>query len=135
MHQMKNFLAASDYTSIGLSLACAVHCLALPLLLVAIPSLASLGLDNELFHLWMLVAVIPISIFALTLGCKKHNRYSLLLLGFLGIACLISAVLLEGLLGETGEKVLTLIGASLIAWGHFTNFKLCKTHTPLCSKH
>ena len=81
------------------------------------------------------MAVIPISIFALTLGCKKHNRYSLLLLGFLGIACLISAVLLEGLLGETGEKVLTLTGASLIAWGHFTNFKLCKTHTPLCSKH
>jgi hypothetical protein len=99
-----------------------------PVLLVVLPSLASLPLESEMFHVWMVVAVLPISIFALTLGCKKHKRYKIIFLGVLGLISLISALLLESLVGEIGEKLLTLLGAGLIAWGHFTNFKLCQQH-------
>lgn len=125
---MRSIQALTDRTSIGLSLVCAIHCLFLPVLLVALPSLASLPLESETFHVWMVVAVLPISIFALTLGCKKHKRYKIIFLGALGLISLISALLLESLVGEIGEKLLTLLGAGLIAWGHFTNFKLCQQH-------
>ena len=123
---MRSIQALTDQTSIGLSLVCAIHCLFVPVLLVALPSLASLPLESEMFHVWMVVAVLPISIFALTLGCKKHKRYKIIFLGALGLVSLISALLLESLVGEIGEKLLTLLGAGLIAWGHFTNFKLCQ---------
>ena len=125
---MKSMQALTDQTSIGLSLVCAVHCLFVPVLLVVLPSLASLPLESETFHVWMVVAVLPISVFALTLGCKKHKRYKIFCLGLLGLISLIAALLLESLVGETGEKLLTLLGAGLIAWGHFTNFKLCQQH-------
>ena len=125
---MRSIQALTDQTSIGISLVCAIHCLFVPVLLVALPSLASLPLESEMFHVWMVVAVLPISMFALTLGCKKHKRYKIFFLGALGLISLISALLLESLVGEIGEKLLTLLGAGLIAWGHFTNFKLCQQH-------
>ena len=125
---MRSIQALTDQTSIGLSLVCAIHCLFVPVLLVALPSLASLPLESEMFHVWMVVAVLPISMFALTLGCKKHKRYKIFFLGALGLISLISALLLESLVGEIGEKLLTLLGAGLSAWGHFTNFKLCQQH-------
>jgi len=34
----------------------------------------------------------------------------------------------EELIGHSGEKWLTVIGASIIAIGHFLNFRLCRTH-------
>lgn len=127
---MRKIQALTDQTSIGLSLVCAVHCLLVPVLLVAVPSLASLPLESETFHVWMIVAVLPISTFALTLGCKKHKRYKILLLGLLGLTSLVLALVLEGLVGQTGEKLLTLLGAGLIAWGHCANYKLCQQHEP-----
>lgn len=118
---------ATDKLAISLSLLCAVHCLALPLLVVALPSLAALNLDNEAFHLWMLVAVIPVSFYALTMGCRKHKRYFIAAFGAAGIGFLIFAVSIGSMLyGETGEKTFTVIGASMIAIGHFFNYRLCQ---------
>lgn len=127
----------TDKVSIGLSLMCAIHCLILPLILVLLPSLAALELDDEAFHIWMLVAVLPTSIFALTIGCKRHKRYHLLAIGVAGLTLLITAVLLgHELIGEYGEKILTLLGASLIATGHFFNFRLCRQHNDcICPEH
>jgi hypothetical protein len=116
-----------DKVSIGLSVACTVHCLALPLLLILLPSLSALPLENEAFHLWLLAAILPCSAYALTLGCKQHKRYQLLFVGGVGIALLILAVTLgETLLGEPGEKILTLFGSIIVAVGHSLNYKLCK---------
>jgi len=118
---------ALDKTAIGLSLLCAAHCLALPLVLVLLPSLAALQLNYEAFHFWMVIAVLPTSLYALTMGCKQHKRYRLLLLGSVGLILLVSAVVLgEAVIGELGEKALTLVGAAFIAYGHYTNFRLCQ---------
>ena len=106
---------------------CAIHCLALPLLLILLPSIAALQLDNEAFHLWMVVAVLPTSIYALTLGCKQHKRYQLLILGFTGLALLVIALVLgEERIGEAGEKILTALGAGFVAIGHWFNYRLCR---------
>lgn len=123
---MKAAQAMSDKLAISLSMACAIHCLALPLILALLPSLAALQLNHEAFHAWMLAAVIPSSIYALTLGCKQHRRMSVLSLGGIGLICLILAVVLgEARIGEYGEKVLTLVGAAFVALGHFINYRWC----------
>ncbi|MDC9727844.1 MAG: MerC domain-containing protein [Methyloprofundus sp.] len=117
----------TDKLSIGLSLLCAIHCLAVPVMLALLPAIAGLQLDNEAFHSWMLWAVIPTSIYALTMGCKRHKRLRLLVVVGAGLTLLILAVILaEDTIGESGEKILTLLGASLVASGHYWNFRFCR---------
>ena len=122
----------TDKFAIGLSLLCAAHCLAFPLAMIWLPSLAALQLDGESFNLWMLLAVIPTSVYALPMGCMKHKRFQLLVLGFIGLALMISAVLFEESVGESGEKWLTVIGATFMAVGHFLNYRLCRSHQGAC---
>lgn len=124
---MKTVQAAADKLAIGLSMVCAIHCLALPLLLVLLPTIAVLQLNNEAFHVWMVVAVIPTSIYALTLGCKQHKRHQLLILGAVGLTLLIMALVLgEERIGEAGEKILTALGSTFVALGHWFNYRLCR---------
>ena len=131
---MNNIQTFADKAAISLSLLCAIHCLAFPLAVVALPTVAALNLDGEVFHLWLLVVVIPASLVALCLGCRKHNNYSVLITGLTGLAILVIAAWLAHDLGETLEKALTLTGAVIIAMGHFYNHRLCQqTHCHQCS--
>lgn len=126
---MKTAQALTDKLAIGLSLMCAVHCLAIPVLLLLLPSMAALPLENEAFHFWLVAAVLPSSIYALTLGCKQHKRYRLLFLGAIGLSLLVMALVLgENRIGEVGEKSLTVLGAGFIAVGHWFNYRLCQAH-------
>ncbi len=123
---MKTTQAMTDKLAISLSLLCTFHCLALPVLLALLPSMAVLQLDNEAFHLWMVAAVLPSSVYALSLGCKKHKRYQLLFWGAIGLTLMILALVLgEEQIGEAGEKILTVLGGGFIAVGHWFNFHLC----------
>lgn len=122
-----------DIIAISLSAMCTIHCLALPLIVVLLPSLAALDLENEAFHLWMVLAVLPSSAFALGLGCKKHQRYRLLIIGLVGLSLLLLAVILgESHLSEFWEKALTLSGAAVIALAHIKNYTLCEAQSKNC---
>lgn len=124
---MKLSSLTADKFAVGFSALCAIHCLALPLLLALIPSIAGLPLASESFHIWMVIAVIPTSIYALTLGCKKHQQKSILAYGVIGLGFLIVALTLgETLMGEFGEKFFTVLGALVIAFAHFKNYRLCQ---------
>ncbi len=116
----------SDKAAIGLSLLCTLHCLALPVVLTLLPSIAALHLADEQFHLWLLFAVVPLSFFALMAGFKRHRSYRLLVLGATGITLMLLAVILGHDFGETWEKGLTLAGAMLLAFGHLSNYRLCR---------
>ncbi|HBY86158.1 MAG TPA: MerC domain-containing protein [Colwellia sp.] len=118
----------TDKMAITLSIACAIHCLALPLLLLLLPSFMVLQLNNEAFHTWMVIIVIPTSVYALFMGCKQHKRYRLLFIGFLGLILLVLAVWVGN---EYWEKTFTLVGSAVIAGGHYWNYRLCQQHT-LC---
>ena len=127
---MKNLQVLSDKAAISLSLPCSIHCLAMPLAVVLLPSIAALPLEDEAFHLWVLYAVVPISAYALTMGCKRHKRYRVLLLGVIGLFILATTALLgHETLGEAWEKTLTVLGTSIIALGHLWNYRLCQHHT------
>ena len=124
---MKTTQAITDRLAIGLSLMCVIHCLAITSLVSLLPSMVALPLGNEAFHIWMVVAVIPSSAYALSLGCKQHQRYQLLILGSIGLTLLVLALVLgEERIGEVGEKILTVLGAGFVAAGHWFNFRLCQ---------
>lgn len=130
---MKLSQEMTDKFAISLSLLCAAHCLLLPIAVVMIPSGIAMHLQNEAFHLWMVLAVIPSSIYALTIGCKAHRNFSLLFIGSLGLVLLVSALVIpHEILGEFGEKALTTLGASLIALSHFKNYRLCQKPQTRC---
>ncbi len=117
----------TDKIAISLSLLCVIHCLASPLIIVMLPSLMALQFDDEAFHLWMVLAVIPTSVYALTMGCKQHKRYRLLAVGLFGLFFLLLAVLIgESIIDEFWEKAFTVIGAATIALGHYWNYHLCR---------
>lgn len=125
---MQSLQPITDKCAIGLSMACAIHCLLTPFLLVTIPSISVLGLDNELFHVGMAVLVIPTSIISLTIGCRAHKHYRLFAYSIVGLLLLISALFLHDIVGEVGEKIMTIIGAGFIAYSHYLNFRLCQAH-------
>ncbi len=123
----------TDKAAISLSFVCTLHCLAFPILLAIVPSLTGIPfLEGEAFHKWLVVAVIPTSIYALTMGCRQHKRYSLFAIGLVGLACLIFAVtLVEPLFEGSGkaeffEKLFTVMGSLLIAFGHLFNYRQCQ---------
>ncbi len=136
VHMRMNMISTQAFTdkmAISLSLLCALHCLVSPLIIVMLPSLAALQFDGEAFHVWMVLAVIPTSVYALTMGCKQHKRYRLLIMGLVGLLFLLSALLPgEGNIGEFWEKALTVIGAAIIALGHYRNYRLCR-HEDYCA--
>ncbi len=126
---MVNTQFITDKTAISLSLLCTIHCLALPLLAVLLPSIAALPLNDEIFHVWMIIAILPISAYALTMGCKNHKHYPVLMLGGIGLLTLCLVALFgHDLLGESLEKAFTVIGAAIIAASHIWNYRLCQYH-------
>ena len=123
---MNNNLVA-DKLAITLSSLCVVHCFFTPLLLLAIPGLTAIGLGSESFHLWMVVAVIPVSLFALYAGCRRHKNYNLLVTGIVGLLTLVLALFSEAFaFGEYGEQGLTVVGSALLIFAHYQNYIGCK---------
>ena len=118
---------ASDKAAIGLSFACALHCLMVPLLLALFPSGALSGLGDERIHLGLLLLIIPISVFSLTLGCRLHRSLTVVALGVAGICILtFSALVAHDVGGESLETAGTLLGSGVVALSHALNFKFCR---------
>ena len=122
-----------DKAAIGLSIACTIHCLALPVLVAVLPALTVTLFGDEAFHQWMLIAVLPTSLFALTMGCKQHGRWLAAAIGMCGLALMVMAAFYgHDLFGETGEKIVTVCGASIIALSHIKNQTYCKKDNCHC---
>ncbi len=82
---------------------------------------------QESFHVLLLWFVIPLSLVALTMGCRSHKDILVAILGLGGLVAMVAAAVLgHDRLGESGERILTLIGAGAIAVGHIRNFVLCR---------
>lgn len=116
-----------DRIAITVSMLCAIHCLLLPILLVALPALSTTIIADEVVHLVLVVVAIPFSLFALTLGCKLHQRKSFIAIGVFGLVLMLLALVSENLgFWHDAERVLTLSGALVVAFAHLRNFKLCR---------
>ena len=117
----------SDKTAISLSALCLVHCLLVPSFLVFLSGYISLSYNNEFIHYAILFIAIPVSLYALITGVKNHKSFTYLYVGLSGILALVLAVTFGvQIWGEAGEKILTTIGALLVAISHFKNYRLCR---------
>ena len=124
---MYNWQALTDKPAVGLSVICALHCLLFPVAVVLLPSVGMLAFDDEAFHRGILGAVLPASLIALTMGCRKHKHYRLYLAGAVGLTLMGMATYPgHDTLGERGEKLMTLVGAVIIALSHVKDFRLCR---------
>ncbi len=116
-----------DKLAIGLSMACAAHCVLTPVALVLLPALAATPLGSEQFHIWMLVVVLPTSLIAVGMGCRRHRDAFVLAVALIGISLLVLAVAVgDALFGAWGDRVLTLVGSGFVAAAHVRNYRRCR---------
>ena len=117
----------SDKVAVTLSTACVLHCFFAPSFIILTSGFLSISIDNELVHYLILLLAAPISSFALYLGWKNHKNKSFLPFGIIGLLALVAAVLMgEAMLGEAGERAITLLGSLLVAYSHYRNHQECK---------
>lgn len=142
-----------DTVAIGISVTCAVHCLLTPVLIIALPVLATTAWVQQDFHLWMMLLVLPTSGTAVLLGCRRHKDKAVLLLSILGLGLLAFVAVGEAVSYSsqsmtdsahcahcsttdcdgtesgppiTGSMILNLFGAVLLSSAHVRNFLLCR---------
>ncbi len=116
-----------DGVAISLSFICVAHCLFTPSFIILAPNFLAFSFDNEFIHYLIILLAIPISLYALSSGYRAHDRISFLFIGMFGLSILFLAILIgENILGEYGEKGLTLLGSIIVAFSHFKNLKICK---------
>lgn len=111
-----------DGLSIGASLACLVHCLVLPLIILLLPTLATFLAVPEEFHLWALAFAVPTSVVALALGYRRHGRHRPWQLGAAGLVLLAAGALLMP--DAIAETAFTVVGALLLSLGHVLNWRV-----------
>jgi hypothetical protein len=119
-----------DCLAIALSGLCIVHCLLTPVALVLFPVLAATSVADEQFHRLLFGLVLPASLVALALGCRRHKDRLVLCLGMIGLVLLmLTALGGHAILGERGERWSTVLGGVTVALGHLRNHGLCRRHT------
>ena len=129
-----------DKLAISMAVLCAIHCLIIPVMIVAVPLISTTFFVHENFHLWMLIAVFPTTLASVLLGCKKHRDKYVLAFCFMGLTLLVGAYFMEQQgVAHCASCAGTAAGSSLsnIAWintlggvflilAHSRNFYLCR---------
>ncbi|HEY9260159.1 MerC domain-containing protein [Chitinophaga sp.] len=117
-----------DTIGIGASLACAVHCAVLPLLITLLPLLGSHILENEKLEYGLLSFSFLIGCLSLGRGYFRHHRRIVPLMIFTaGFALLLGGHF--GIAGGYWEPVVIFIGAGGVTGAHILNLQRCRQCT------
>ena len=123
-----------DRAAICFSSLCILHCLLLPVLLVAYPIGILVTLSDEMFHQIMVSVALPLRLVSLNVGYGHHKRNQLIVFGSVGLGMLmLPLVVPHELISETEETWLTVAGALIVCLAHVVNFRLC-TADQACEK-
>jgi len=134
MNQPINNQGRLDALAILLSGVCLLHCLALPLLLTVFPIINVHLLSDKVFHMLMLVFILPASLIALLIGCRLHKDKITMVLGAFGLGILaMTAFFGHHLFGLTGERIITSFGGLVLASAHIQNYRCCRRDN--CDHH
>ncbi|MDF1667836.1 MAG: MerC domain-containing protein [Planctomycetota bacterium] len=110
-----------DRWGIAASGFCLVHCVALPFVAMALPALESHG--HEWLHGVLLLLVIPLAIFALGTGLRRHGKRLPTVIGALGCS-LLTFVFVADLCGgelHSLETPANVLGSLSLIGAHFYN--------------
>lgn len=116
-----------DGLGIATSLACAIHCAILPLVVTSLPLFGINIIHNRFFEWSMIAIAFAVGVYSLIHGYKKHHKsvfpLSIFLLGFM---CLVTKQFFHGY-----ENWLLAPAVLLIVSAHYMNYRLC--HQKKCS--
>lgn len=112
-----------DWIGIGLSGACLIHCLALPIFISALPLLGAVS-HNPYFHRILAAFILPIAVFAFWKGYLRHKNKSLLFTGSFGAVLIVLAIQID----PDGHKSLwiTVLGSLSLLMSHLRNWWLLR---------
>ncbi|MDA0990951.1 MAG: MerC domain-containing protein [Verrucomicrobia bacterium] len=134
-----------DVLGAAASMICAVHCMALPLLLAILPTIGLGFLLNESLEKGFVVASVLVAGLSLVWGIRLHGRWRAIPLYALGAGLLLLAMFVLGH-QHAGHQhagqhdhaqenplvlAILLVGAVSMATSHLINRKLCKA-CPKC---
>jgi MerC mercury resistance protein len=113
-----------DALGISVSVACAIHCAILPLLLGSLPVFGVDLIQNQFFEYTMVGLAACIGLYSLWHGYKKHHHSQLPILVFMvGISLLVAK------LGfPRYETLLLTLAVVFIISSHYMNYKRCRIH-------
>ena len=110
-----------ERAAVAASAMCLAHCLALPLVLAALPALAQFIALPESVHLYILLFAVPSSLVALLSGRARHGSWYPSALGIAGLAGLALGIVPALRAAETW---ITVAGSLSLASAHVLNWRL-----------
>ena len=114
-----------DRLAIALSGLCLIHCLAIPLAVLAAPTVAAWFTGTETTAHWVLLALaLPLSLWAYYRGYRRHRGVAAAVTGAVGLLLMLLGV--SHLLAVAWEIPLTLGGVALVSAGHIMNIRRCR---------
>ena len=119
----------ADIAGVILSQLCLVHCLLLPVLVGALPSLShSDHLGGELFHLTVLCLATPVAAFALLQGYRKHRNSRPAVFGTAALLILWAVFGVEETINHDLVAAFNVMGGLMMAYAHWQNWTLSKSY-------
>ena len=111
-----------DALGIAASVACAIHCAVLPLIMSSLPILGINIINNFWFEIFMIVLAMGIGLHSLTHGFKKHHHRVLPIIVFIiGISLLLVKQIFHQ------YQIWFLVPAViLIVSAHYINYRQCR---------
>lgn len=135
-----NLNESADRAGLIVSVLCCLHCMAIPLLVMFTPSVASI-FENPLIHSLSIFIVVPVGLYAFVKNLKVHSDKRPLIIGVLGMAAILFGhfkhlFLLAEHAGHAHhvhtigpvEIVASIIGGLALIAAHMLNIKLCRCH-------
>jgi UPF0716 family protein affecting phage T7 exclusion len=113
-----------DAFGIATSVACAIHCAVLPLILSSLPLFGINIIENQGFELLMIGLAFVVGVYSLYHGRKKHHHsYTPLLLFSAGIVLMIVKSI-----SQSHALWLLIPAVAAVIAAHFLNYRLCRVH-------
>ena len=121
------FQALLDGSAVAISAICALHCLALPILLVLFPLLGATILTDESFHAILLWVILPTSVLAIAIARLRHKDALVLTLVGIGLLILVlAAVWAHEHAPHWVDQGMSVTGSAVLAVGHIRDYLLCR---------
>ena len=115
-----------DVAGMTASILCLLHCMAMPLVILAFPMLG-LAHVHDTFHDTLIAAITLPVLLALVPGYLKHRDKTTLLVGCGGLAIFLGAVfIVSPLFGEVAEATFAVISGFMLLYAHLRNRRHCK---------
>lgn len=104
-----------------LSFTCAIHCLAMPILLVAFPLIGLEFISDGTIETFFITGMVAIALLTMWSGFRRHRRHAAFVFFAVALSFLLTGLILE----NDFHRPLIIFGAIGIAAAHILNRRFC----------